>query len=89
MDSIYYPDNHLCLSCLVRPANLKADRLFRIDLVILERLSFLKANLVELLLETANRQGDRLVPGLMAHQFVSRALALLLERTTYKCPRGL
>ncbi|TGJ84632.1 hypothetical protein E0Z10_g4134 [Xylaria hypoxylon] len=58
------------------------EQLFRINLVILERLSFPKAKFIDLLWDTAIGQGGRFIHGLIAYQLVSRALTLLLECST-------
>ncbi|KAI1124454.1 hypothetical protein F5Y10DRAFT_285009 [Nemania abortiva] len=47
-----------------------------------QRLSFTKAKFIDLLWDTVIGQGGRFIHGIVLHQLVSRALTLLLERST-------
>ncbi|GAW20456.1 hypothetical protein ANO14919_099620 [Xylariales sp. No.14919] len=59
----------------------EAEDLFRINLVVINGLTFVRAKFIDLLWDTAIGQGGRFVHGLILHQLVSRALTLLLERS--------
>ncbi|KAJ8126289.1 hypothetical protein O1611_g7349 [Lasiodiplodia mahajangana] len=68
--------------CNIGSDNSKTEQLFRINLVLLEGLSFAQAKFIDLLWDTAVGQGGRFIHGLVLHQLVSRALTLLLECST-------
>ncbi|KAI0426477.1 hypothetical protein F5Y09DRAFT_351167 [Xylaria sp. FL1042] len=58
----------------------ETEQLFRINIVLVQGLSFTKAKFIGLLWDTAIGQGGRFVHGLVLHQLVSRALTFILER---------
>ncbi|KAI1359466.1 hypothetical protein F5Y08DRAFT_319586 [Xylaria arbuscula] len=58
----------------------ETEQLFRINLVLLQGLSFARAKFIDLLWDTVIGQGGRFVHGLVLHQLASRALTLILER---------